>query len=162
MKPALVFILSLPVAAAFTAPLVKPTFRSKPQIVLASPVKKSQFHVDSSTNQLFATVSDDAAFKDVSGSADDLLPTDELKENLLGTAKKYSDLTIGVMKETYPGENRVSQSPETVAQLVKAGFDVVVESGGKIRSISSTILLLYMDFSQNWFSYCKLVTLSSW
>ena len=42
----------------------------------------------------------------------------------------YSDLTIGVLKETFPGENRVSQTPDTVALLVKAGFQVIVQSGG--------------------------------
>lgn len=42
----------------------------------------------------------------------------------------YSDLTIGVLKENYPGENRVSQTPDSVQGLVKAGFTVVVEAGG--------------------------------
>lgn len=42
----------------------------------------------------------------------------------------YSDLTIGVLKETYPGENRVSQTPDSIQGLVKAGFTVVVEAGG--------------------------------
>jgi len=43
---------------------------------------------------------------------------------------EYSELTIGVLKETYPGENRVSQTPDSIQNLVKAGFTVVVESGG--------------------------------
>ncbi len=42
----------------------------------------------------------------------------------------YSELTIGVLKETYPGENRVSQTPDSVLGLVKAGFTVLVEAGG--------------------------------
>jgi hypothetical protein len=42
----------------------------------------------------------------------------------------YEELTIGVTKETYPGENRVSQTPDSVRGLVKAGFKVVVQSGG--------------------------------
>jgi len=41
----------------------------------------------------------------------------------------YSELTIGVVKETYEGENRVSQSPESVKSLTSAGFNVVVEKG---------------------------------
>jgi hypothetical protein len=49
---------------------------------------------------------------------------------ILGKAIPYSDLTIGVVKETFPGENRVSQSPDTVRNLVKAGFNVVVQAGG--------------------------------
>ena len=42
----------------------------------------------------------------------------------------YEDMTVGIMKETYPGENRVSIAPESAALLTKAGFNVVVESGG--------------------------------
>lgn len=42
----------------------------------------------------------------------------------------YSDITIGVLKETFEGENRVSQTPDSVKNLVKAGFQVVVQSGG--------------------------------
>ena len=53
------------------------------------------------------------------------------KHNFLGDSIPYSELTIGVMKETFPGECRVSQSPESVKKLVDAGFDVVVQAGGK-------------------------------
>jgi len=38
-------------------------------------------------------------------------------------------LTIGVPKETYPGERRVATVPEVVEKLKKLGFAVVVESG---------------------------------
>lgn len=48
---------------------------------------------------------------------------------ILGSPIPYSDLTIGVIKETYPGENRVSLAPESVKTLVNAGLSVVVESG---------------------------------
>jgi NAD(P) transhydrogenase len=42
----------------------------------------------------------------------------------------YSALSIGVPKETYPGECRVSLTPAGVSSLLKAGFKyVVVESG---------------------------------
>ncbi len=51
------------------------------------------------------------------------------KHQFLGEGIPYSDITIGVMKETYPGECRVSQTPDTVKKLVNAGFDVVVQSG---------------------------------
>jgi hypothetical protein len=43
----------------------------------------------------------------------------------------YEDLTIAVLKEDLAGENRVSQSPDTVRNLVDAGFTVVVEKGGR-------------------------------
>ena len=41
----------------------------------------------------------------------------------------YSSLTVGVVKESTPMEARVVQAPGSVATLVKAGFNVVVESG---------------------------------
>jgi len=41
----------------------------------------------------------------------------------------YEQLTVGVFKESFPGENRVSQSPDSVAMLIKAGLNVVIESG---------------------------------
>lgn len=42
----------------------------------------------------------------------------------------YEQLTIGVVKESLDGENRVSQTPDSVQGLVKAGFTVLVEAGG--------------------------------
>ena len=47
----------------------------------------------------------------------------------------YSDLTIGVLKEDLEGENRVSQTPDSVKGLVKAGFTVVVEEGGESKGL---------------------------
>lgn len=38
-------------------------------------------------------------------------------------------LTIGIPKETFPGEKRVATTPEAVAKIAKLGFAVVVESG---------------------------------
>ncbi|HIJ85718.1 MAG: pntA [Magnetococcales bacterium] len=38
-------------------------------------------------------------------------------------------MNIGIPKEVYPGENRVAASPDSVRQLIKLGFTVVVESG---------------------------------
>jgi hypothetical protein len=43
----------------------------------------------------------------------------------------YEKITIAVMKETYPGENRVSISPNSAETLIKAGFHVIVEQGGE-------------------------------
>ena len=59
----------------------------------------------------------------------------------LGDSIPYSEITIGVMKETFPGECRVSQSPDSVKKLVDAGFDVVVQAGGK-----STRFIKYIYF----------------
>ena len=59
-------------------------------------------------------------------------PSDELStKNILGKPIPYEDLTIGILKESYPGENRVSVAPESVKLLIDAGLNVVVESGGE-------------------------------
>lgn len=74
----------------------------------------------------FATVEEDQTkdpTKDV--SAADFEPT----ARLLGEPTPYSELTIGVLKEVFPGETRVSQSPDSIKSLTKAGFTVVVEKG---------------------------------
>eukprot|EP01080_Neovahlkampfia_damariscottae_P011368 gene11368-4536_t len=41
----------------------------------------------------------------------------------------HSELTVGIPKETFENERRVSQTPESVEKLVKSGFSVLVESG---------------------------------
>lgn len=46
-------------------------------------------------------------------------------------------MIIGVIKESQPGETRVAATPATVVQLIKLGYDVVVESGaGDLSSFS--------------------------
>jgi len=60
---------------------------------------------------------------------------EEICRIILGKAIPYSDLTVGILKKTYPGENRVSQSPESVKSLIKAGLKVVIEEGGKKKYI---------------------------
>lgn len=52
---------------------------------------------------------------------------------LLGKPIPYNKLTIGVLKETYPGENRVAQTPDSVKNLIKAGLSVAVQAGGKLQ-----------------------------
>jgi len=39
----------------------------------------------------------------------------------------YSELTVGIPKETFPLEKRVAATPESVSKLTKPGFKVVVE-----------------------------------
>ena len=65
-----------------------------------------------------------------------LIPLPADAPNLLGEPIPYSELTIGVLKETFPGENRVSQTPDSVHSLVKEGFTVVVEAGGEFGSFA--------------------------
>jgi len=65
-------------------------------------------------------------------------PPERIMSQSFDEPTPYEDMTIGVLKETQPaGETRVSQSPDTVANLVKAGFNVVVQSGaGDLSSFS--------------------------
>ena len=42
----------------------------------------------------------------------------------------YSEITVGIPRETYPGEKRVAISPQNVALLLKKGFHtVIIEKG---------------------------------
>mmetsp|Transcript_17331 Transcript_17331/g.18698 ORF Transcript_17331/g.18698 Transcript_17331/m.18698 type:complete len:1057 (+) Transcript_17331:105-3275(+) len=49
----------------------------------------------------------------------------------------YSELTVGIPKETYPLEKRVAATPESVTRLVKPGFSVVIENGAGDASFYS-------------------------
>lgn len=46
----------------------------------------------------------------------------------------YSQLTVGIPKETFPLEKRVAATPESVAKLVAPGFKVVVEKDAGLAS----------------------------
>lgn len=59
------------------------------------------------------------------------LPRNKINQS---TAIPYEELTIGVLKETFNGEKRVSQSPDSVSSLIKAGFNVVVQAGGALTN----------------------------
>lgn len=97
------------------------------------------------TTTLFATVEENQMLNhDASGeeeprqqqkqSRDDakLFSSADVTNKIHGSvAIPYSELTIGVLRERMDGETRVSQTPDSVANLVKAGFTVLVESGGK-------------------------------
>ena len=48
---------------------------------------------------------------------------------------KYAGLTIGIPKEVLAGERRVAATPETAAQLVQQGAEVLVEAGGRTRRL---------------------------
>lgn len=58
---------------------------------------------------------------------------------LRGESTPYSSITIGVPKESFEGERRVAQVPETVKKLVSEGFAVTIESGaGAAASFSDS------------------------
>jgi H+-translocating NAD(P) transhydrogenase subunit alpha len=46
-------------------------------------------------------------------------------------------MIIGIPRESLPGETRVSATPQTVGQLIKLGYEVVVESGAGAASTFS-------------------------
>lgn len=48
---------------------------------------------------------------------------------------KYENLTIGIPKESYPGERRVAITPQNVALLLKKGFSrVLIEQGAGVEA----------------------------
>lgn len=49
----------------------------------------------------------------------------------------YSELSIGVPKESVALERRVAQSPDSVKKLTKEGFTVKVETGAGVASAFS-------------------------
>jgi len=55
--------------------------------------------------------------------------TDETTTTTPPLGTPYSQLTIGIPKETFPLEKRVAATPESVARLIKPGFNVQVQSG---------------------------------
>merc|ERR1712159_512518 len=70
-----------------------------------------------------------SARSEVSQSCRGLRTTAPTRAKLAGP---YEKITIGVPKETLPLERRVSQTPDSVKNLVKAGFKVQVESGAGV------------------------------
>ena len=50
---------------------------------------------------------------------------------------KYAGLTIGIPKEVLAGERRVAATPETAAQLVQQGAEVLVEAGAGLGAYIS-------------------------
>lgn len=92
----------------------------------------SSFHRSQSPNnyRLYSTLDrPPTQFEDDVASA--TTPSLLVKGMKVGPSISYSQLTIGVLKESYTGENRVSLAPSNVKMLVDAGLKVVVETGGK-------------------------------
>ena len=52
-------------------------------------------------------------------------------------------MQLVIPRETQPGENRVSATPETVKKLVRLGAEVVIESGAGTGAGISDACLLY-------------------
>ena len=43
-------------------------------------------------------------------------------------------MIIGIPRESLPGETRVAATPQTVGQIIKLGYTVVVESGAGVAA----------------------------
>ena len=89
-----------------------------------------------SPTKCFSAISDDKTVgtgdRQDKGAEDAIIAAfEQPMSKILGEPIPYSKLTIGVTKETFQGENRVSLSPESVELLTKAGLQVVVQSGGE-------------------------------
>jgi Alanine dehydrogenase/PNT, N-terminal domain len=139
MNRILVLALLIGTTVAFTP--VSPSFAAKPTLLQKSKTQSSWLSssysiattaTTTTTSTRYATISkkdDGIDFADV--DTDNNFDVEQQKVMLLGTAIPYEQLTIGVLKETYPGENRVAQTPDSVRTLIKAGMNVVVQAGGK-------------------------------
>jgi len=96
-----------------------------------STTPSQSFQYASIDSHLFSTVSDSKKGLDTATKKYD--PSDDFTgkspSKILGEKVPYSDLTVGVLKESYPGENRVSIAPDSAKMLVNAGMSVIVEKG---------------------------------
>ncbi len=50
------------------------------------------------------------------------------------TPQSESQITVGVPKETFPGERRVAAVPASVSALIKAGCKVLIESEAGMKA----------------------------
>jgi Alanine dehydrogenase/PNT, N-terminal domain len=113
------------------------------RVIVVKPVQQQQ--QQQRFPRLFATIEEDATTAttslkkendsvaksfDESDAVVTIIKSKDSSTTLLGEPIPYSQLTIGVLKEVYPGENRVSQTPDSIRTLTKAGMSVVVEKGG--------------------------------
>lgn len=100
-----------------------------------APLQISKHHSLASNNNhrvLFSTTSSDDTTAASTVIIDDVISKafeEDDTSHFLGKPIPYEELTIGVFKESMDGETRVSQTPDSVANLVKAGFHVLVEAG---------------------------------
>jgi len=99
-----------------TARHVRPLYQPSPR--WDEQRKRMRPSVTSLTTTRYATVSD---------SPSETLPATK--------TVPYSDLTIGVVRETFPNERRVAITPQNAALLLKKGFSrVLVERGAGVEA----------------------------
>ena len=132
----------LAVAVSATAGLVQPMLAFQTVSFVPSAPGRHLISIPARSN-LFSSVSDEQEAKsnaDIKASVDSVAKAFQASTSTdLNQPIPYEDLTIGVMKETYPGENRVSLSPDAVALLTKEGLHVIVQSGaGEMAAFSDS------------------------
>lgn len=99
-----------------------------PQLRVVVPSQTSSYRRIKSWAPQYATKPEKAEQEAVATNAPSFLGSTKAK--IWSQPIPYEKLTIGVLKETFPGENRVSQTPDSIRSLVKEGFTVVVQAGG--------------------------------
>jgi hypothetical protein len=109
---------------------IKPVQHHQPQLVVAFPRLFATLEEDATKASSSSCDSSVAKSFDESDAVGIITKSKKDTSTLLGEPIPYSKLTIGVLKELYPGENRVSQTPDSIRTLTKAGMMVVVEKGG--------------------------------
>ena len=112
-----------------------PTTRTKSLTFGVSKIFQKPSYNEKITKGLYSSLSDDKQKDETDEIKKDVVAdlfSAAPKSQILGEPIPYEKLTIGVVKEEYPGENRVALSPDAVQLLVKAGFHVAVQSGGKL------------------------------
>jgi len=118
------FVLSLVACPSSAFTITSPT-----RLATSSRIRSPYYSAPTADGRLYVSASEELQKSPLPDDDDDDEPVKERKESLLGSPIPYSELTIGVLKETFKGENRVSQTPESVRALIKKGITVLVQSG---------------------------------
>ena len=116
---------------------------SKTQSLSYGMHKKISKPYESSIKVLYSSLSDDKQKDETEQIKTDVVAdlfSAQPKSHILGEPIPYEKLTIGVVKEDFPGENRVALTPDSVELLVKAGFHVAVQAGGKFLQVDYEII----------------------
>jgi hypothetical protein len=112
---------------AFQLPSISHTIRvrsfteSRVRPFIESQQQQSQSHRRSNSIVTYATIEKPTS------------ATTTIASQFLGPPIPFAQLSVGVVRERWPGENRVSQTPESASALINAGFTVLVQSNGMLR-----------------------------
>eukprot|EP00013_Stygamoeba_regulata_P021548 CAMPEP_0177645914 /NCGR_PEP_ID=MMETSP0447-20121125/9499_1 /TAXON_ID=0 /ORGANISM="Stygamoeba regulata, Strain BSH-02190019" /LENGTH=1173 /DNA_ID=CAMNT_0019148421 /DNA_START=167 /DNA_END=3688 /DNA_ORIENTATION=- len=106
------------------------SLRTSPVSPFASSVGASSPSSSSAWSRFFSSSAAASATTAAAANSDD-----EQQQQRYMNGIPYSELSVGVPREVWPGERRVAQTPESVKKLLESGFaEVVVESGAGLGS----------------------------